>query len=111
DPDHRLDLLVVRRHAAAHESIRRRQALDHVDVNGGARLLEQMLGGVERRGTRPDDGDADGRSGAGGVAGAARETLRRGWGRVAHAAAAYGAPPSAVNGLRGLGAAPATQHL
>jgi hypothetical protein len=30
---HRLDLLMVGRHAGAHQSIRRRQPVDHVDLD------------------------------------------------------------------------------
>ena len=47
DARHRLDLLVVGRHAAAHEAERRGQAVVHVDLDHQVLLLLQVLGGVE----------------------------------------------------------------
>ena len=54
DPGHRLDLLVVRGHPAAHQAEGRRQAVVHVDLDLEVVLLLQVLGGVEARGARAD---------------------------------------------------------
>lgn len=49
DPDDRLDLRVVRRHARADQPERRGEAIEHVHLDLNALLLEQMLGCVEPR--------------------------------------------------------------
>ena len=56
----RLDLRVVGRDARAHEPPRRRQALDHVDLEAGVGVLEQVPGGVEAGRAGADHGDPDG---------------------------------------------------
>ena len=60
DARDRLDLRVVGRDAGAHEPPGRRQALDHVDLEAGVCVLEQVPGGVEAGGAGADHGDADG---------------------------------------------------
>jgi hypothetical protein len=47
---------VVGRDAEPHEPPRRRQPLEHVDLD--VARLEQVVGGVEARRARADDGDA-----------------------------------------------------
>src|SRR4029079_439667 len=53
----RLDLRVVGRHAEADEPPRRRQPLDHVDLDVVLRI-EQMTGRIEPGRPGADDGDA-----------------------------------------------------
>ncbi len=53
-----LDLWVIGRDAAAHETVRRRQTVEHVNLDDHAGLFEQMIRRVERRGTRTDNRDA-----------------------------------------------------
>ena len=53
-----LDLFVVGRHASAHQSVRGRQSLEHVDIDYGVSALEQCLCGIEAGGTGTDDCDA-----------------------------------------------------
>ena len=60
DPRHRLDLLVVGRHAAAHEAEGRRQAVVDVDLHRQVLGVQEALGGVEAGGARADDRDAQG---------------------------------------------------
>ena len=55
DPGHRLDLLVVRGHPAAHQAEGRGQPVVHVHLDH-ERLALQALGGVEARRPRADDG-------------------------------------------------------
>ena len=57
--DHRLDLRVVGRDPAAHEPERRRQAVEHVDLDGHALVHEHVFGGVEARRAGADDRDAE----------------------------------------------------
>ena len=52
-PCDRLDLLVVRRDAGAHEPVRRRQAVEHVDPDIESWLAQQLFGRVKRRRARP----------------------------------------------------------
>ena len=56
DPHHRLDLLMVRRHASPHQPERRRQLVEHVDPDVQALLAKEPLDHVETRRTRTDDG-------------------------------------------------------
>ena len=56
DPGDRLDLLVVGRDPAAHQAEGRRQPVVHVDLDLQVVLLLEMLGGVEARRARADDG-------------------------------------------------------
>ncbi len=60
DPDHRLDLRMVRGDAAADEAERRRQAVEEIDLGVQVLALEDVLGGVEAGGAGADDGDAQG---------------------------------------------------
>src|SRR5690606_13221738 len=55
-----LDLLVVRRDAAADEPERRREPVEEVHLDDEGVLLEEGVGGVEPGGAGPDDGDAEG---------------------------------------------------
>ena len=58
-PGDGLDLRVIGRDAVAHQPVRRGQPVEHVDLDRrSSALLEEMLGGVERRGPGADDGDA-----------------------------------------------------
>ena len=54
----RLELRVVGRNAEADEPPRRREALDHVDLDGNIRV-EERAGGVEARRSRADYGEAE----------------------------------------------------
>ena len=58
DADHRLDLRVVGRDAAADEAERRREAVEEVDLGVRALVLEEVLGGVEAGRAGADDRDA-----------------------------------------------------
>ena len=58
DPDHRLDLRVVGRDAAADQPERGRQAVEEVDLGVRGLVLEHVLGGVEAGRAGADDGDA-----------------------------------------------------
>ncbi len=58
--DDALDLLVVRRHAVAHQAVRGGQPVEQVDADLGAVLADQLLGGVEPGGAGADDGDPPG---------------------------------------------------
>ena len=60
DARDRLDLRVVGRDAGAHEAPGRGQALDHVDLELLAAVLEQVPGGVEAGRAGADHGDANG---------------------------------------------------
>ena len=60
DARDRLDLRMVRRDARAHEPPRRRQALEHVDLDAPLGVLQQMPGGIEAGRAGADHGDADG---------------------------------------------------
>src|SRR5690606_22992229 len=62
----RLQLLVVGRHAEAHQAVRRGQAVEQVDGDV-LTPLEERLGGVEASGAGTDDGDAQRRAHGGGV--------------------------------------------
>ena len=59
DADHRLDLRMVGRDAGAHQPERRRQAVEHVDLDRHVFALQQVLGGVEAGRARADDRDAE----------------------------------------------------
>ena len=72
DADHRLDLRVVGRDARPHQPEGRRQAVEDVDLDGGALLPQQVLGRVEARRPGADDRHAQG--------------VARGSGLVAHEA-------------------------
>jgi hypothetical protein len=48
-----LDLRMVRGHPGAHEAIGRREGVEEVHFEAG---LQQLVGGVEARGARADDG-------------------------------------------------------
>ena len=54
-----LDLGVVGRDPVAHEPVRRRQPLEHVDLGDEPWFLEQLFGSVKRGGARTNDGDAE----------------------------------------------------
>ena len=60
NPYDRLDLLVIRRDASAHESERGRQLVEHVDLDVQPRFLEQPLDDVEARRPRTYDGYSKG---------------------------------------------------
>src|SRR5690348_3768959 len=60
DPNHRLDLRMVRGDAAADQPERRRQAVEKVDLGVQVTVLEDVLGSVEAAGAGADDGDAQG---------------------------------------------------
>ena len=60
DPDHRLDLRVVGRDAAADQAEGRRKAVEEVDLGVGGLVFEDVLGRVEAGRAGADDGDADG---------------------------------------------------
>ncbi len=60
DPDHRLDLRVVGGDPGADQPVGGRKPVEHVDLDRGALVLEQVLGRVEARRPRADDGDAQG---------------------------------------------------
>src|SRR5207245_6397648 len=53
-----LDLLVVRRDAQAHQTVRSRQPVEQVDLDHHLRIPEQMVGGVETGWPGADDRDA-----------------------------------------------------
>ena len=55
---HRLDLLVIRGDAGAHEPVGRRHPVVHVHLDHETRRAEQLVRGVEPGGTGPDDRDA-----------------------------------------------------
>ena len=55
DADHRLDLRMVGGDAGADEAERRRQAVEHVDLDGGRLGLQQVLGRIEPRRAGADD--------------------------------------------------------
>jgi hypothetical protein len=54
-----LDLLVIGRHAGADEAVRGGHAVEEVDLDGVALLLQQMVGGVEAGRARADDRDSE----------------------------------------------------
>ncbi len=58
--DDALDLRMVRGDAGADEAERRRQAVDHVDLDRHLGMAEKRLGGVEARRSRSDDRDSQG---------------------------------------------------
>ena len=58
DPDHRLDLRVIRGDPAADQAERRREAVEEVDLGVDVISLEDVLGGVKAGGPGADDGDA-----------------------------------------------------
>ena len=58
DADHRLDLRVVGRDAAADEAERGREAVEEVDLGVQVLALEDVLGRVEAGRAGADDGDA-----------------------------------------------------
>jgi hypothetical protein len=60
DPDHRLDLGMVGRDAAADQAKRGGEAVEEVDLGVRLCVFEDVLGGVEAGGAGADDGDADG---------------------------------------------------
>ena len=55
-----LDLLVVGRHAVAHQSERRRQPVVQIDLDDQFTFLEEALGGIEPGRPGADNGDAQG---------------------------------------------------
>ena len=58
DPDHRLDLRMIRGDAAANQAERGGQAIEEIDLSVQVLALEDVLGGVEAGGAGADDGDA-----------------------------------------------------
>jgi hypothetical protein len=56
---HGLDLLVIGSHAGADEAVRRRHAVEEVDLDDVTLLLQQMVGGVEAGRARADDRDSE----------------------------------------------------
>ena len=52
-----LDLLVVGRHAQTHQPVRRRQPVEHVDLDGHAWIAKQVVGDVEPGRSGADDRD------------------------------------------------------
>jgi hypothetical protein len=55
----RLDLGVIGRDPAAYQPVGGRQALEHIDLNHEIRLSLKMFGGIKRRRTRPNNGNAE----------------------------------------------------
>ena len=53
---HGLDFLMVRRHAAPYQPVRRRQPLQHVDLDDQLFLVQQVFGDVEAARARPHNG-------------------------------------------------------
>ena len=54
-----LDLLVIGRHARAHEAVRRGHAIEQIDLGDDVLLLQQMIGRVEAGGPGADDCDSE----------------------------------------------------
>ena len=62
--DDALDALVVRSHSVTNQAVRHGHALEHVDAQMHALLLEESVGSVETGRPRADDGYAEGALGA-----------------------------------------------